>query len=387
LHIGRLAGKDQKDKKMRIFTQKPVNTGSIPTMDRLDLRHRLALEINHTLQRDLRRTHPLEQLFWECTLRCNLACRHCGSDCKVASEAPDMPLEDFLPVLDSINRRCEPHSVFVIVTGGEPLMRPDLEVCGRAIHDKGFAWGMVSNGYALTRERLERLVASGLGSATISLDGLQDNHDWMRGRPNSFERASAAIRMLADRRDVVFDVVTCVNRRNYSELPRIKQALLDWGVDAWRLFTIFPVGRAAGDPELQLSSDEFRGLMDFIKATRKEGRIRASYGCEGFLGNYEGDVRDHFFSCEAGITVASIRVDGAIAACASIRADYDQGNIYRGDDLMEVWERGYLPYRDREWMRTGECADCEYFKYCLGGGMHLRDGSGKLLFCHLKRFA
>ena len=318
---------------------------------KLDLRHRIALEVNHALQRDVRRNHPLEQLFWECTLRCNLACRHCGSDCKVEASHPDMPVGDFLRVLDNVNAHCEPHSVFVIVTGGEPLMRPDLEACGRAIHDKGFAWGMVTNGYALTEERLAGLVASGMGSATVSLDGLQENHDWMRGRAHSFERASAAIRMLAARGDVVFDVVTCVNRRNYAELPRIKEALIGWGVKGWRLFTVFPMGRAAGD----------------------------------LLGNYEGEVRDHFYSCEAGITAASILSDGSISACASIRADYHQGNIYRGDELMDVWERGFLPYRDREWMRSGECAGCRYFKFCQGGGMHLRDQDGRLLFCHLKR--
>ena len=352
----------------------------------LDLRHRIALDINNVLQRDVRRSHPLEQLFWECTLRCNLACRHCGSDCKMVSQAPDMPREDFLRVLDSVNARCEPHSVFVIVTGGEPLMRPDLEECGRGIYEKGFSWGMVTNGFALTPERFARLLDSGMRSATVSLDGLQDNHDWMRGREHSFERASTAIRMLAQQKDFVFDVVTCVNRRNYAELPRLKEALIGWGVSHWRLFTVFPMGRAAGDDELQLPRDEFRGLLDFIKQTRKEGRIHASYGCEGFLGNYEGEVRDHFYSCEAGITAASVLVDGSISACASIRADYHQGNIYR-DDLMDVWEKGFQPYRDREWMRTGECADCKYFKYCLSGGMHLRDDQGKLLFCHLKRIA
>ena len=353
---------------------------------RLDLRHRIALDIDRVLQRDVRRSHPLEQLFWECTLRCNLSCRHCGSDCKLEAAAPDMPREDFFRVLDNVNAHCEPHSVFVIVTGGEPLMRPDLEACGRGIYERGFSWGMVTNGFALTPERFEHLLASGMRSATVSLDGLQDSHDWMRGREHSFERASAAIRMLAAHPDFVFDVVTCVNQRNYDELPRIKEALTGWGVKAWRLFTVFPMGRAAGDPLLQLPGDKFRGLLDFIKATRREGRIRASYGCEGFLGNYEGDVRDHFYSCEAGITAASVLADGSISACASIRADYHQGSIYQ-DDFMDVWETRFQPYRDREWMRTGECAGCKYFKYCLGGGMHLRDDQGKLLFCHLKRIA
>lgn len=352
----------------------------------LDLRHRIALEIDRSLERQVRKYHPLEQLFWECTLRCNLACRHCGSDCTAVCDTPDMPREDFFRVLDDVNAHCPPHSVFVIVTGGEPLMRPDLEECGRGIYERGFAWGMVSNGFALTEERLERLVRSGMGSMTISLDGLQESHDWMRGREHSFERASAAIRMLAARKDFVFDVVTCVNQRNYDELPRIKEALIGWGVKAWRIFTVFPMGRAAGDAELQLPNDRFRGVLDFIKATRREGRIRASYGCEGFLGNYEGDVRDHFYHCEAGITAASVLADGSISACASIRADYHQGSIYR-DGFMDVWNTRFQPYRDREWMRTGECADCRYFKYCLGGGMHLRDGAGKLLFCHLKRIA
>ena len=167
-------------------------------------------------------------------------------------------------------------------------------------------------------------------------------------------------------------------------LEAMTEFLLSIGVRRWRLFTVFPVGRAAKDQELQLSNEDFRGVMDFIKGTRKEGRIRLNYGCEGFLGNYEGEVRDYFFACQAGVSVGSVLVDGAISACPSIRADYHQGNIYQ-DDFMEVWNTRYQPYRDREWMRKGECGDCQFFRYCKGSGMHLRDGNGELLFCHLKR--
>jgi radical SAM protein with 4Fe4S-binding SPASM domain len=144
------------------------------------------------------------------------------------------------------------------------------------------------------------------------------------------------------------------------------------------------VGRAASDPMMRLSNEEFRGVFDFIRQTRSEGRIRADYGCEGFLGNYEGEVRNRLFSCQAGISVGSVMADGSIAACASIRADYNQGNIYE-NDFMDVWENRYMLYRNREWMRRDECADCKYFRYCQGNGMHLRDGDGKLLLCHLKR--
>jgi radical SAM protein with 4Fe4S-binding SPASM domain len=78
--------------------------------------------------------------------------------------------------------------------------------------------------------------------------------------------------------------------------------------------------------------------------------------------------------------------DGAIAACASIRSDYNQGNIYE-DDFMDVWENRYHPHRHREWMRNGDCKDCKHFRYCQGNAMHLRDNEGKLLLCHLKRIA
>ena len=206
----------------------------------------------------------------------------------------------------------------------------------------------------------------------------------MRGHPQSFDKAVRAIRMMAAIPGFVFDVVTCVNKHNYAQLNELKEFLIGIGLKQWRLFTVFPVGRAASDAELQLSGEEFRGMLDFIKRTRKEGRIRISYGCEGFLGNYEGDVRDHFFSCQAGITVGSVLIDGSISACPSIRADFHQGNIYK-DEFMDVWENNYQPYRDRTWMKKGECATCKYFRYCRGNGMHLRDGQGELMVCHLKR--
>jgi radical SAM protein with 4Fe4S-binding SPASM domain len=91
-----------------------------------------------------------------------------------------------------------------------------------------------------------------------------------------------------------------------------------------------------------------------------------------------------FFDCQAGVTVGSVMADGSIAACASIRADYHQGNIY-DDDFMDVWENRYLPYRQRDWMRKGDCKDCRYWRFCRGNGMHLRDGEGRLILCHLKR--
>lgn len=353
---------------------------------KVNLRKRIALELWRQRERTILAEHPLQQLFWECTLRCDLKCRHCGSDCKMTSEQTDMPIEDFLGVLDSVARRCDPHKVFVVVSGGEPLMRRDLEACGRAIYERGFPWGMVTNALHLTPERYRGLLKAGIHSMTISLDGLETDHNWMRGNTQSFQMVSLAIDLLVATPGFTFDIVTCVTRRNYPKLDDIKEFLISKGVKRWRLFTVFPVGRAANDPDMRLTDEEFRGVFEYIKSTRKEGRIHADYGCEGFLGNYEAEVRDRLFSCQAGVTVGSVLCDGSISACTSLRADYHQGNIYK-DDFMDVWENRYAAYRNREWMRTGECADCRYWRYCQGNGMHLRDGDGRLLLCHLKRLS
>jgi radical SAM enzyme (rSAM/lipoprotein system) len=322
---------------------------------------------------------------WECTLRCNLSCRHCGSECRHDARQPDMPLADFLRVVDGIRPHVDAHHTMIVLTGGEPLLRRDLEECGRELYRREFPWGVVTNGLAFTAERSRRLFDAGLRAVTVSLDGLEATHNAMRGHPNSFRNACRAISLLAgNKADVAFDVVTCVSARTFAELPQIKQLLLDLGVKQWRLFTIFPIGRAAADPELQLPPDKFRAVFDFIKDTRREGKILASYGCEGFLGSYESEVRGGFFFCRAGVNIGSILADGSISACPDLRERFIQGNIYQ-DDFMTVWNTRYQPFRDRRWARVGECAECKRWRYCKGNGMHLRNEEGKLLFCHLHR--
>ena len=351
----------------------------------LSFRKKLALKVFSNYKANETNLHQLNYLMWECTLRCNLMCKHCGSDCRKGMQQKDMPLADFLRVVDSITPHVNPHKTMIVITGGEPLMRPDLEICGQELYKREYPWGFVSNGFAMTEERLDRLIAAGLRSVTISLDGLEASHNAMRGHPESFKRAFAAVKMLVNRQnDLVFDVVTCVSPYTFSQLPEVKEMLIKAGVKQWRIFTIIPIGRAAQFAELQLPPKDFKALCDFIKDTRKEGRIQLSYGCEGFLGSYEAEVRDNFFFCRAGVNVGSVLVDGSISACPNLRANFIQGNIYE-DDFMEVWNKRYQPFRNREWTKTGDCADCKYFRYCQGNGMHLRDENGNLLFCHLKR--
>ena len=337
------------------------------------------LENTRRERRWIEKNHPLRQLFWECTLRCNLSCRHCGSDCRKISATPDMPLEHFLTVLDDVATMTSPGRVLVNTVGGEPLVRPDIVECGKAITDRGFLWGTVTNGVLLDETMLGRLLDAGLCTMAVSLDGMETEHNWLRG--NSFDATMKAVNLLVRTPNLLWDVITCVSQRNFSTLPQFKQFLIDAGVRKWRIFTIFPQGRAKLNPELFLSPEQYVELMDFIVETRKQGMIDLSYSCEGFLGDYEGEVRSHFYRCDAGTMTASVLANGDISGCMSIRAHYAQGNIYH-DLFSDVWNNRFEVMRNRRWLKHDECARCKAWDWCAGGPFHLRGDEGEMLHCN-----
>lgn len=331
------------------------------------------------------KVHELNYLFWECTERCNLHCRHCGSDCFSTGRNKDMPLEDFLKALDTVPGKERPRNFTVVLTGGEPLLRPDIVEVGRAIIKRRVGWGMVSNGFFYDNEMHLKLMSAGMGALTISLDGLEAEHNWMRGHPDSFSRAVRAISLAASEKSLNFDVVTCVNRRNVGQLQDIHDLLAALGVRQWRIFTVIPIGRAKDDPDMRLTDTEFTFLMEFIKRKRTDmsARMNVTFSCEGYLGRYETKVRQTPFFCRAGINIASVLIDGRICACPNIDRDvFSQGNIY-SDNLYDVWQSKFIPFRDRNWACKGSCKDCKVFKDCLGNGMHNWHGEcSDVINCH-----
>lgn len=341
--------------------------------------------------------HELNYLFWECTLRCNLHCIHCGSDCTLDSGCKDMPMEDFLSAFDTIPQEELQHKFTVVLTGGEPLMRSDICDLGRELRKRGAGWGMVSNGQLYTQEMHQRLMAAGMGALTISLDGMAEEHDWMRGRKNTFNRTIEAISIAAKEQRLNFDVVTCVNQRNLPHLQEIHDLLSSLGVPQWRIFTIIPIGRAKDYQELHLSDNQYVELMEFIKHKREAKQcsdaarhvctqMNVTYSCEGYLGRYERKVRQNPYFCHAGINIASVLIDGTISACPNIdRQAFGQGNIYK-DNFYEVWQNRFEPFRHREWARKGMCKDCKVFKNCLGNGMHnWHDDCTEVINCHYQK--
>ena len=341
----------------------------------------------HPLYRKLETSvHPLRYLFLEVTQRCNLDCRHCGSDCGRQPNLDELPSDEWLSFLEYLPKHFDARKLMLVVTGGEPLCHPEFNRLVDGIGANRLAWGMVTNGWALNRDVVARCRRRGLVSLTISLDGLRESHDWLRGRLGSYQRAVEAIRVAVDAGLTAFDVVTCVSPRNLDELPEVAVLLQSLGVRRWRLFSIFPKGRARADSELLLDDGQLGRMLAWIADARKRNTKvwQVEFSCEGYLpGSLDREVRSEPYFCRAGICIGSVLCDGAMAACPNISRDLVQGNI-RSDDFKTIWEGGYQRFRQRDWMKTGECETCTHWARCQGNSMHLWDDEAvKTVRCFL----
>ena len=282
-----------------------------------------------------------------------------------------MPFEDFLNAVLPLKKLYPKEAIIVSIMGGEPLLRKDLADCGKQLRENGFRWGIVTNGFAYDETMHNKLISAGMGSITVSLDGLEENHNWLRNSSHSFERAVKALELIVTSPRLNYDVVTCVHQKNIDELPVLKEFLISKNIKKWRIFTIAPIGRAAENPDILLTNEQTKHLMEFIAESRKnDPRIDLYFSCESYVGDYERKVRDSYFFCRAGINIGSVLIDGSISACPNIDRSFVQGNIYN-DDFMDIWENRFEVMRNRNWCKTGVCKNCKDFKYCNGGAIHL----------------
>ena len=261
----------------------------------------------------------LRQLFFELTLRCNSACFHCGSRC--TPQSPDgLPVGEYLRVLDEVRARYGNEMTQVCLTGGEPLLYGGFFELAQEIHDRRFRWGMTSNGTLISREVARRLHETGMGTISISVDGLPETHDRLRGMPGGFERTMAGVRNLIE----------------------------EGGFHSIQITTVVlePIGRALEHPDLLLTPEDQRRLFAFIR-DKRVADFPVTYGCSHYLGlEWEREVRDWYFLCNAGVYVAGILSNGDIGACLDIerRPETIQGNIGK-DSFVDVWENRFELFR------------------------------------------
>ena len=335
--------------------------------------------------------HPiLKFLFLELTLRCNERCLHCGSNCGDV-RSNEMTFEQYKKILDDVSRDFDVNSFQLCITGGEPLLRKDFFEIMEYANRLGYHWGMTSNGTLITPEVAHRLYQVGMGTISISIDGLEETHDAFRRTPGGYKKAMAGVQNLIDEGGFrAIQVTTVINHSNMDELDELYDIMCGLDIDSWRVIGIEPMGRALDHPELLLSNDDYKRLFEFIRSKRMED-MPVTYGCSHFLGyKYEKEVREHYFTCNAGIYTASIMANGDIAACLDIerRPELIQGNILN-DNLKAVWENGFSFYRHGLDELSEKCTSCNYKEFCAGGAHHSFDydkGEQRVCFRDTKVF-
>ena len=320
------------------------------------------------------KNHTLVDLFWECTLSCNAACKHCGSSAEKRKYEGELTTKEIKDAFKQIANDMDASKIFINVTGGEPLVRKDLcDVMEYATSELGFHWGMTTNGILLTDDNIEKLRKANMETVSISIDGLEKTHNEFRGVPNSYQIIINNIKNLKKAGYVKkIQVTTVVHKKNINELEELYRVMLKLELDSWRLLSMDPIGRANENDNLLLDRKELESLLDFVKSKRKNKKIEVVYGCPSFLGlNYEKEVRDHYFYCKTGINVASILYNGDLFVCPDVPRikSLIQGNI-RTDNFKDVWENKYKEFRTNDRTKCDECEKCKYWDYCLGGAYH-----------------
>lgn len=320
------------------------------------------------------KNHTLIDLFWECTLSCNAACKHCGSSAEKRKYEGELTTEEIKNAFKQIANDMDASKILINVTGGEPLVRKDLcEVMEYATNELGFHWGMTTNGILLTEENIEKLRKANMETVSISIDGLEETHNEFRGVPNSYQIIINNIKNLKKAGYVKhIQVTTVFHKKNIDEIEELYEVMLGLGLDSWRLVSMDPIGRANENDDLLLDGKDLKKLLDFIKSKKNDKRLELTYGCPSFLGlDYEKEVRKYYFFCRTGINIASILYNGDLFVCPNVPRikSLIQGNI-RTDNFKDVWENKYKEFRTNDRTKCDECEKCKYWDYCLGGAYH-----------------
>lgn len=335
----------------------------------MDLK-RLQLELLAQHREQLRRSPHLRWLFFEITDRCNLKCMHCGSNC--TSEGSCLTIDDIKAALRSVSK----DKPMICLTGGEPMLHPDFFEIANCVSDMGFLWGMTTNATLIDDAAARRLKQAGLGTVSVSLDGMEHSHDLFRRQNGAWSRAVRGLKALKNA-GIEPQVTTVLHRENFRELEVLYDFLCDMGITSWRPINVEPIGRACESSELMLEPNQFAHLISFIwdKRFDRNCSMVVTFGCSHYLGaQYERMVRDHYFLCGAGILTASIRCSGDICACLDIvnKPELVQGNIH-SDDFMDVWLHRFEAFRRDRTSDCHECIACPERRLCGGDSAHTWD--------------
>jgi Y-X(10)_GDL-associated radical SAM protein len=312
---------------------------------------------------------------WEITLACDLKCQHCGS--RAGSRRPqELSTEE---CLDLVRQLARLGTREVTLIGGEAYLRRDWLDIIREIRHQGMDCTMQSGGLHLNEERIRLAAEAGLQAAGVSIDGLAEVHDRLRGVKGSFAAALNALRLFKE-----YGLVSSVNTQITSlVIPQLRELMdlyIDAGASNWQIQLTVAMGRAADHPELLLQPYEILELMPLLAELYEDGTDRGLLiqpgNNIGYFGPYEhlwrgsGDDRIHWTSCNAGQNTLGIEADGTIKGCPSLpTTPYGGGNI-RDKTLNDIWwQTDELSFTRNRTVNDlwGYCRSCYYADVCRAG--------------------
>ena len=315
---------------------------------------------------------------WELTLRCNMRCRHCGSDAGT-TRGHELEPDEALKLCDELGAlNCER----LTLLGGEPFLRRDWEAITTRLQDNGVRVNVITNGWVTAdRSWVQRIKDAGLTTFAISIDGYREKHDELRCMPSSYDRILKSYDLANQIGGLNLAGVTTITKLCINDLEKIYEMLVDKGVRLWQMQLVTPQGRMAKDDPILPTTEDLHYLYDFIAEKKTERKLRIDpadnigyYGPwevdEGFRSSIKGHVC-FWNGCQAGCQVMGIEANGDIKGCLSqpTEPQFIEGNI-REEPLEKIWwrEGGFAYNREFSYdMLEGFCAECEYRGLCRAG--------------------
>ena len=319
--------------------------------------------------------NPPRILAWETTAACNLKCKHCRGSSTENSAEDELTTAEAKQMLDEIRKTGTP---IIILSGGEPLMRPDIFEIARYGTDLGFRMTLATNGTPVTEEIAEKIKDAGIQRVSISLDGREKTHDAFRCIPGCFIESMKGIRNLK-KAGVEFQINTTISRFNVHEMEDVHTFAKEIGAVAHHFFFLVPTGRGAELTEFEITPEEYETALEWLYELSKKTDLQIRPTCAP---HYFRILRQHAKKegievtpkthgldamtkgCLGGISFGFISSIGEVNPCGYLPVS--AGNV-RKLPFKEIWEnakvfndlRNYSEYK-------GKCGACEYKRVCGG---------------------
>ena len=336
-----------------------------------------------------RRDPPGPVVIWNLVRRCNLLCKHCYSISGDVDFPGELTTAEVFRVLDDLKAARVPA---IILSGGEPLLRPDIYAIADRAKALGFSVSLSSNGALIDDAHADRIASAGFDYVGVSLDGIGAVHDRFRGRPGSFDASIAGIRRLGAR-GIKVGLRFTMTTDNQESFPPLLDLMRAEGATKFYLSHLVYSGRGnknrTSDAEFTVTRDAMRRLFATAWADVLAGAER-----EYVTGNNDADgaflwmwVKENFpqhadhmraklaewGGNASGVNVANIDNLGQVHP-DTFWWDYPLGHVLErrfGDIWADTSDPLMAGLKARPRTISGRCGACSFFDVC-GGNTRVR---------------